>query len=427
LGARPYDGRGSLIFNTALFRTDIARAVRFDEHCHRASDTPWLRELRNRHQGQQLHLDCESLAMWLCHDQNISNPRKKRRFPTPIAELVERVGTSVWGDTSEQLGALRRSLPQPLPELPLLRTGLLNPAESRARPSRFTGRNLTSIAQGAYEPPAPWSPGEVEVATTPTQRKPVRGAAEMPSVLGDTQLVVLSSRCEPPALSPWLEHWRSSLPGPFVAETPLCARSPDEECRLLREAISACATQFVLLLRPRIILAGSGAPWLLEGQRRLTSNVNIALVTAHPGAPVGPLGGPRSMASNGRLAWNGGLAAFRWHSTPQAYFLTRTTWLLEVLEIHRAVGLDACLTQALAEQQRLAIALPTPGHHCLELEQEPEPPLSPTQRHWLSRFEAGQLPKSLCGSAFMESMPCLPLATQKRHTSDKAVGPIMTV
>ena len=110
--ARPYDGRGSLIFNTALYRTELARSVRFDEGCHRASDNtlasgPCAGNTGNR----EIQLRDDGLTLWLCHDQNISNPRHKRRFITPLAELKERIGEQAWADTSVQLTQLRERLP----------------------------------------------------------------------------------------------------------------------------------------------------------------------------------------------------------------------------------------------------------------------------------------------------------------------------
>src|SRR5690606_7961354 len=45
LRARPYDGLGHLIFNTALFRRGAVEGVSFDESRDRASDTVWLRHV----------------------------------------------------------------------------------------------------------------------------------------------------------------------------------------------------------------------------------------------------------------------------------------------------------------------------------------------------------------------------------------------
>lgn len=107
---RRYDGRGSLIFNTALFRRNVATSVSFDVRRQRASDTPWLRELRARHPSGPLLLADDALTFWLCHDRNISNPRQRRHFDTPLARLRDSVGAAAWGETEQQLELLRSRL-----------------------------------------------------------------------------------------------------------------------------------------------------------------------------------------------------------------------------------------------------------------------------------------------------------------------------
>jgi hypothetical protein len=113
-GCRRYFGGGHIIFNTAGFHRDVARAAAFDEGMRRGSDTIWMRCLERRHGAAARLLREDCLAMWLCHDQNLSNPRTFRTFPVPTQQLEWMIGHESWGDTSRELAGLRDRLgPRP--------------------------------------------------------------------------------------------------------------------------------------------------------------------------------------------------------------------------------------------------------------------------------------------------------------------------
>ena len=97
------------LFNGAGFAIEIARSVRFDERAWRGSDLVWMRAL-GAAEHRSVLLDPLMLSLWLCHNRNISNPRRSRRFATPPGALRDALGADAWGETDEQLGALRERL-----------------------------------------------------------------------------------------------------------------------------------------------------------------------------------------------------------------------------------------------------------------------------------------------------------------------------
>ena len=80
----PYRGpKGGIVLNSAGFRREAVLPLRFREDLVRASDTHWMREVAARCSGKATLLERDDMFFWLCHDQNLSNLAKKRRFPDP--------------------------------------------------------------------------------------------------------------------------------------------------------------------------------------------------------------------------------------------------------------------------------------------------------------------------------------------------------
>lgn len=93
-----------VLFNGALFRTDFARTVRFDESQMKAADTIWLRSL----QGKANMINNEILFFWLSHRRNVSNPAYSKRFTHDIKDLKSKIGKK-WGKTDRHLKKLRKA------------------------------------------------------------------------------------------------------------------------------------------------------------------------------------------------------------------------------------------------------------------------------------------------------------------------------
>jgi glycosyltransferase involved in cell wall biosynthesis len=99
-----------IVFNSAGFRREVARALPFPENLRQASDTRWIQELATRYGGKAVVLQHEAMFFWLCHRENLSNPARRKRFSEPLAVLEKAVGPEAWGDTDDALEALRARL-----------------------------------------------------------------------------------------------------------------------------------------------------------------------------------------------------------------------------------------------------------------------------------------------------------------------------
>jgi glycosyltransferase involved in cell wall biosynthesis len=102
-----HDGRGSMLFNGAGIRSEVARAVRFDERLAKGSDTRWFYAVRARCQANQELLDPVVLSFWLCHDDNLSNQRGRYRMQHELGALRAAIGDA-WGETDRHLKQLCR-------------------------------------------------------------------------------------------------------------------------------------------------------------------------------------------------------------------------------------------------------------------------------------------------------------------------------
>jgi glycosyltransferase involved in cell wall biosynthesis len=98
---------GRIVFNSAGFRREAVLPFRFRDGLRGAEDTAWLRELSKRHCRKATILDREDMFFWLCHEDNLSNPARRRRFPERLKTLEKRIGSEAWADTSDALDALR--------------------------------------------------------------------------------------------------------------------------------------------------------------------------------------------------------------------------------------------------------------------------------------------------------------------------------
>ncbi|MBX2998650.1 MAG: glycosyltransferase family 2 protein [Caldilineaceae bacterium] len=109
--AAPYRGfQGRIVFNSALFHRAAVTGIPFPESVKSASDTPWMAAVMARYPAGAVTLPRQDLFFWLCHDENLSNPARRRAFPEPLSRFVDRCGVEAWGDTDEALDALKSRL-----------------------------------------------------------------------------------------------------------------------------------------------------------------------------------------------------------------------------------------------------------------------------------------------------------------------------
>ncbi len=102
---------GDLLFNSAGFLKSAVQSIRFNENILKASDTYWMREVKKKlGYNRKMLGNQEILFFWLCHNSNISNPAKAKHFSDSLDDLRQSVGVTAWGNTDEELDALRLRL-----------------------------------------------------------------------------------------------------------------------------------------------------------------------------------------------------------------------------------------------------------------------------------------------------------------------------
>jgi hypothetical protein len=69
-----------------------------------------MRDLAARHYSKAAIIERDDLFFWLCHQRNLSNPAKIKRFPERLEVLKDRIGADAWGDTDDALNALKTRL-----------------------------------------------------------------------------------------------------------------------------------------------------------------------------------------------------------------------------------------------------------------------------------------------------------------------------
>jgi hypothetical protein len=102
--------RERILFNSAGFRREAVLPISFAENLRKGSDTVWMRDLAARHYSKAAIIERDDLFFWLCHQRNLSNPAKIKRFPERLEVLKDRIGADAWGDTDDALNALKTRL-----------------------------------------------------------------------------------------------------------------------------------------------------------------------------------------------------------------------------------------------------------------------------------------------------------------------------
>ncbi len=151
---------GSFIFNSVGLPRAVAAAVAFEPKLERASDTPWLTQIRQRLPDRPAEVG-DPLFFWLCHKRNLSNAAGGRRaFNLRVEVLRAAIGDADWQDTDEQLGRLRAQLLASRPgsvrtdlvRAPALATGPPDTSRSVASRPAATDRS-TCIVITTYDRP----------------------------------------------------------------------------------------------------------------------------------------------------------------------------------------------------------------------------------------------------------------------------------
>ncbi len=385
-----YRARSRVLFNGAGFRGDVARATRFDERRRRASDTGWLRAIDGAHRRKTVVLPGDEAFFWLCHDTNLSNPARRRRFPTDLSVLRQRLGQA-WGDTDAQLERLRAAVggrhrgPEVPPRVP---------RQARHRP---TQTRKTRACAGASRPPVaavvkisaldvPYAgatiPHFLRQAKTDfadrilvvDRRSDFRGKYRSRSVASVDQLDALCEMLVRDKVVDRIvgvdddrEHQGEILARYFDGDdrVPAYAHTGGPIYATLL-GLESAPCDHVVQFDCDMLFHSSGESWVDSALRVLEADPAAWLAMTHGGPPGGELGTPASLgrANARRARWDRERGVWRFPTASTRYFLTdrrRLRGRLRRVPVNGGCApLEMCISDALRRHgaSRICVALP---------------------------------------------------------------------
>ncbi len=386
-GCRSYDGERAIIFNGAAFQRQLASSVPFDVARRRASDAVWMQAITARAGAGIVRVDSVPLTLWLCHSQNISNPRTRGSYPIALDVLRQQIGEA-WKETDPQLERLRQTLPAPV-------TG---PAVRPVQVSQGDGAMAAPIGS-ADESEGAWARdprgrrmahGRLRrAATAPTesiQHLGSRAHAERPRLRSRAAAVPSMSWRAPASfvvfataadaghadvIIPHLLHQARYpfedtvavhdaasaaggadlsaaldkltrarvvdrlLPGevPFSAGASGAGHLRALPARVLVQALRATIGEYVVVTAAhQLIHAAAGDSWVQQAIRAIERGPDLLLVEPHPGPHAGAPGTARSLGHHaaGRR-WDTGLRVWRARTSLGQPFVAHRERLLRAL------------------------------------------------------------------------------------------------
>jgi glycosyltransferase involved in cell wall biosynthesis len=346
----PYRRRERVLFNGAGFRTEVARSVRFDPAVSRASDSGWLRGLTSRRQRTAKVLPGDNGFFWLCHDQNISNPARSRRFPDGLETLRGRL-IGAWRDTDEQLDALRQRLQRR--------------ASASALPTVVAAgsREPAPSAPGPADAPSAGRPGSPPVAavvkacaldvpfleiTLPHMLRQARfrfverllvldrrrtfagkyqsrgrgGEGELDRVVAD--LLAAGHVDRVVEVDSETDHARGVMARYFGKRGAPAYAATGGPIYATLLGLEEAPVDHVVQFDSDMLFHAAGPSWVEAGLAKLQADDSVWVVMTHAGPPAGPLGATSSLGSlnSRRSRWDARLGAWRCHTVSTRYFLT---------------------------------------------------------------------------------------------------------
>lgn len=362
---RRYDGRRSLIFNSAVFRRELACSVDFDEKRKKASDTLWMRRLEARARG----IDCgtENLTLWLCHEHNISNPRHRRALPHRLTDLLEEVDAEAWGDTGERLRALRARLPVPAGGLITSMPDAAGAESSTAAAADRRARLLRGMALAKAK-------GHAARSQVAPRRVPRRGGATTARGRPDVGLVLLATDATAPVLAHTVPHLVRQARRSFAERVAATGRNGSPALREtvqglidaehverwvqaqdpLVTALGEMRSPFVLVAPGAQLFCSGAVSWVDRAIDVLLRDDALLWVCNQAGPALGQPGSSRMRSGPRRNArWDPVLELWRQLDASDEAFVAERERLLAVLSKHPApdeAPLSARLGIALSDE-----------------------------------------------------------------------------
>lgn len=360
------------IFNSAGFRRAAVLPLRFPEKQRKATDTRWLQAIQRQHSGRCALLDREDLFFWLCHEQNLSNPAGRRRFPQELSHLQTLVGEG-WGDTSEQLAALAGRL-----------TGATPATTNRQSP-------ITITEQQPKEQIMPSDPTvsvmiKATVQDTPYLDTMVRHMiaqarypfAERAVIVERRPVFQGKYRHRPQASDTALDRVLDQLLADEVIDA---VREVDSRPQMVRSimrryfvrqadrvpthalsggpiyatlfGLESMATDYVLQMDADVFFYSSEQSWVEQALQNMRQDEQLWLMMTHPGPPAGPTGKSLTMSNAARAEWDASLGLWRFRHATTRYFLCNRQQLRgRLIPLLRGAGclpLEQCLSATLQQ------------------------------------------------------------------------------
>lgn len=390
----PFGGpKQEVIFNSAGFQRQAVMEINFPENVLVASDTRWMQQLIAQHLGRAVLLDREDLFFWLCHEKNLSNPARRRRFTKPLHTLKNTIGTEAWGDTDEALDALQSRL-----------TGAIRSSTAQ-----------TSTAQTKIKPKA-----TVSVPGWKEEHPPVESAPRLQQVALDGEqpavgVMIKVTAMDVPYLETMVRHMIAQAQYPFAERTIVVDRptdfagkyrdrpraSEEELNRLLKQLLAeglidhvrevdmtpkvvpevmdryfvaggeqvpthaitggpiyatlygmeSMSTDYVLQMDCDMFFYTGAESWVSQALDCLRHDPRLWLMMAHPGPPIGPLGHSLAGSNTKRATWDSEMHIWRFRTATSRYFLCDRRKLHKRLQPVLTHGgcapLEQCISQAL--------------------------------------------------------------------------------
>ncbi len=393
-----YSGR-EIVFNSAGFRRAAVAALRFDELQPRATDTHWLRAVRGVARGRSASLDGPPLSFWLCHDRNLSNPAAKRSGNISLEAIARELGRA-WGETSEQLRALRARLGHATGAVPAQvpgeRESAVASSTGRAVPERRTpGASVTTTRVEPGEPTERPASGAPPAAAEPLGRPAAVDPSDLPPVSAVVKVTVLDA----PFIGVMIPHMlaqarfrfadrlvvvdrRREFEGKYVSRP----RATEHALRATLDALcesgevdrvlevdydpdrvasarawfepgsppvpthastggpiyptlfglDAVASDYVVQFDADVLFHTGPESWVDASLRLMMDHPDLWLMMTHPGPPAGP-GGRSLKGSNARRAqWDPAQRIWRFRSATTRYFLCDRRRLRGRIPVHVA-------------------------------------------------------------------------------------------
>jgi glycosyltransferase involved in cell wall biosynthesis len=389
LRCAPYRGpKRQIVFNSAGFQRNVALSLPFRDTLQRASDTRWMQDLVARYRRGEVILKREDMFFWLCHQENLSNPARRRRFSEPLETLRRRIGTEAWGDTDDALDALRMRLQ----------------GGNGARPAEVgPGRGIVVSAPALTESQPRNEPKRSEDDTQIEGKTPPVG------------LMIKATVMDAPFLDVMVRHMISQARYPFAERTIVVDRQPaftgkyrsrprasqeeldqileqlladgimdhvrevDMTPSLVRQimeryfaedahrvpthaetggpiyatlfGLESMTTDYVLQMDADVFFHTGPESWVSQALACMVRDPRLWLMMTHPGPPAGPPGKSLGPLNAPRATWDQELCIWRFRTATTRYFLCDRRKLHRRLQrvplAQGCVPLERCISNAL--------------------------------------------------------------------------------